>query len=486
MQTLTKSQREAIAKEAKKELARRHFRDYVVHVHRGNYTHFRHTEYICERIHPIAEGESKRIIIELPPRHGKSMTVTESFPSYYIGKNPDKRVITASYSDSLARKFGRLNKQKLNEYGSELFDVQISRVNGANNNWSLADHRGGMIATGIGGSITGEGADLMIIDDPFKNAEEANSPTIREKVWSEWEATLSTRLHKGGSVIVIMTRWHEDDLVGRLLERSPHKWDRIRLLAIAEDEDDLLGRELDEPLCPELGFDEEWAENKKLEVGSRTWAALFQQRPSPAGGNIFNRHWWKFYVPDIQTRAKLGLSEDVAVLPKLWDKVCQSWDCTFKDTKKSDFVAGHVWARKKADFFLLDREHDRLNFPNTIKAVRQMSEKWPDARAKYIEDKANGSAVIQTLQHEISGIIAVEPDGGKEARANAVSPLVEAGNVYLPHPAWRPWANDIIEEATAFPNGAHDDDVDAMTQALNQMQTSKSNPLDRYKRLMGR
>ncbi len=486
MRNLTKSEREAIAKEAKKELARRHFRDYVVHVHRGNYTHFRHTEYICDRLQPIAEGVSKRIIIELPPRHGKSMTVTESFPSYYIAKNPEKRVIAASYSDSLARKFGRLNKQKLNEYGSELFDVQISRVNGANNNWSLADHRGGMIATGIGGSITGEGADLMIIDDPFKNAEEANSPTIREKVWSEWEATLSTRLHKGGSVIVIMTRWHEDDLVGRLLERSPHKWDRIRLPAIAEDEDDLLGRELDEPLCPELGFDEEWAENKKLEVGSRTWAALFQQRPSPAGGNIFNRHWWKFYVPDEETKARLNLSDDVAVLPKIWQKQVQSWDCTFKDSLTSDYVVGQTWGKYKASFFLLDQIRNRMSLPETMKAIRHMSEKWPDARAKYIEDKANGPAVIQMLENEISGLIPVNPEGGKETRANAVAPLVEAGNVYLPHPSIAPWINDFIEELTSFPLGKHDDQADGMSQALIKLQGKKTNPLDRYKNLLGR
>lgn len=484
MPSLTARQHEIIAREARKELARRLYREYVVFVHRGIYRHFRHTEYICERLQPIAEGESKRIIIELPPRHGKSMTVTETFPSYYIGKNPDKRVIVASYSDTLARKFGRLNKQKLDEYGQELFGVEISRINAANNNWSLAGYRGGMIATGIGGSITGEGADLLIIDDPFKNAEEANSPTIREKVWAEWEATLSTRLHKGGSVIVIMTRWHEDDLVGRLLERSPYKWERIRLPAIAEDEDDLLGREIGEPLCPELGFDEEWAENKKIEVGSRIWAALFQQRPSPAGGNIFNRHWWKFYVPDEETRIRLGLSKDVAVLPKLWDRQVQSWDCTFKDSQTSDYVVGQLWGKKQANFFLLDQVRDRMNLPETMKAIKHMTEKWPEARAKYVEDKANGPAVIQMLQNEISGLIAVNPEGGKEARANAVAPLVEAGNVYLPHPSFAPWVNDFIEEAASFPNGANDDQVDAMSQALIKLQGKKTNALDRYKRLL--
>lgn len=486
MPALTTEQRKAVAKLAREELARRSFRDYVVHVHRGNYSHFRHTEFICDALEPIAKGEQRFLMIEMPPRHGKSMTVTESFPSYFIANNPDKRVIAASYADSLARKFGRLNRQKVEEYGKTLFDVVISSVNAAQNNWGIAGKRGGMIATGIGGSITGEGADLLLIDDPFKNAEEANSNTIRDKVWAEWESTLSTRLHKGGSVIVIMTRWHEDDIIGRLLERSPYNWQRLRLPAIAEDEDDALGREIGEPLCPELGFDEEWAKNKKIEVGSRTWASLFQQRPSPAGGNIFNRHWWKFYVPDEATRAKLGLSNDVALLPRIWDKQAQSWDCTFKDTKTSDFVVGQVWGKKQANFFLLDQVRDRLNLPETMKAIRHLTEKWPAAKAKWIEDKANGPAVIQMLQDEISGLIAVNPEGGKEVRANAVSPLVEAGNVYLPHPSIAPWVNDFIEEATAFPNGKNDDMVDGATQALNKLQTAKSNLLERQKRLAGR
>lgn len=204
-----------------------------------------------------------------------------------------------------------------------------------------------MISTGIGGSITGQGADLMIIDDPIKNMKEAMSQTIRDNIWDEWEATLSTRLHDGASVIVIMTRWHEDDLIGRLLARSPRKWVRLRLPAIAEDENDLLNRKIGEPLCPELGFDEKWAEDKKAEVGSRTWASLYQQRPAPAGGSIFKREWVKYYVRDEQMKRDWGLSDDVIVLPIHFDKMAQSWDCTFKKTESSDFVAGQVWSRKR-------------------------------------------------------------------------------------------------------------------------------------------
>lgn len=450
MPNLTNETKVQIAQQARQELARRSYRDYVEYVHHGAYTHFRHTELICETLQPIADGEQRFIMIEMPPRHGKSMTVTETFPSYFIAKNPGKRVIATSYADALARKFGRLNRQKIEEFGLQLFDVEISDENGASNNWSLKGRCGGMIATGIGGSITGEGADLLLIDDPFKNAEEANSDTIREKVWAEWESTLSTRLHKGGSVIVIMTRWHEDDLIGRLLQRSPHKWIRLRLPAIAEDEDDLLGREPGEALCPELGFDEEWAKNKKIEVGSRTWSALFQQRPSPESGTIIKREWWKFYRQ----------------APSSFHEMLQSWDCTFKDADSSDYVVGQVWGRIGADKYLLDQVRAKMNLPATLQAIRTMSAKWPLAILKLIEDKANGPAVIQMLSREIAGLVAVNPEGGKVVRAQAVSPEIEAGNVFLPDPSIAPWIHDFIEECSVFPNGKNDDQVDSMTQAL--------------------
>jgi predicted phage terminase large subunit-like protein len=152
--------------------------------------------------------------------------------------------------------------------------------------------------------------------------------------------------------------------------------------------------------------------------------------------------------------------------PHRVDEQIQSWDCAFKDLATSDYVVGQVWARLGPAYLLGDQVRDRIDCPGTVKAVRQLSAKWPACLAKLIEDKANGSAVIQMLMHEIPGILPVNPEGGKVARASAVSPLIEAGNVYLPHPSFAPWVNDFIEECAAFPNGAHDDQVDAMTQAL--------------------
>lgn len=485
MRNLTESQNDALIIEAQKELARRNFYDYVEYVHRGHYEHYRHTELICEQLQEIADGKQKYILIEMPPRHGKSMTVTESFPSYYIGRNPTKRVIAAAYSDGLAIKFGRMNRNKFSEFAPELFNIRLSESNAATKDWGVSEQSGGMISTGIGGSITGQGADLMIIDDPIKNMKEASSKLIRDNIWDEWEATLSTRLHNGASVIVIMTRWHEDDLIGRLLTRSPYDWVRLRLPALAE-EDDLMGREVGQSLCPELGFDEEWAESKQIAVGSRTWNALYQQRPSPAGGSIFKREHIRYYVNTKEQHKEWGLSDDVDILPIHFDKQAQSWDCTFKGADTSDYVAGGVWAKKKARYYLLDALVKRMGFSDTLKAIRQMSDKWPNARAKYIEDKANGSAIIEMLEKDLSGITPVNPDGGKEARANAVEPLFEAGNVYFPHPLMTPWIADMVDELVSFPNAAHDDFVDMTTQALNQLYSADTNVLDRYKKLLGR
>lgn len=308
---------ETLARQAESVLNQNYFDHYVKFTHNGQYEHFRHTKLVCKYLQRIADGEQLALMIEMPPRHGKSMTVTESFPSFYLGKNPEKRVITASYSDSLAKKFGRKNKDKFKEFAGPLNNLELSKTNAAVKDWGIEGHSGGMLSTGVGGSITGHGADLMIIDDPIKNQQDASSETIREKIWDEWESTLSTRLHGGASVIVVMTRWHEDDIIGRLLKQGARPWIRLRLPAVAEDETDLLHRKIGEVLCPELGYDEKWAKQKQKEVGSRTWSSLYQQRPTPAGGSIFKRKWVKYYVPSREVKDRLNLSDETIILT--WD-----------------------------------------------------------------------------------------------------------------------------------------------------------------------
>lgn len=453
METMTRDK--YIEAMAENELCRRLYSEYLIKVHHGMYKPLQHTQYLAERLQAIADGEQKHIIVEMPPRHSKSMTITETFPSYFIGRNPNKRVIATAYSEGLARKFGRLNRNKLVEFGNDIFNIQMANDNSTATNWSVGDNAGGMVATGIGGSITGEGADLMIIDDPIKNNAEAQSETIRNKIWDEWETTLSTRLHKGASVIVVMTRWHEDDIVGRLLERSPYDWERIRMPAIAEDEDDLLGREVGEPLSIELGFDERWAELKKQEVGSKTWNALYQQRPSASEGNIFKREWWQFYE-----RA-----------PRKFDKMIISWDLTFKGNDSNDYVVGQVWIKKGADKYLIEQIRGQMDFPETLQAVKNLARKYPQAKEILIEDKANGPAVISSIKREVSGIIPITPRGSKVARAQAITPQIESGNVFLPRN--RTFVDDFIEECASFPTGAHDDIVDSLSQALDRLASER-------------
>ncbi|WP_341350388.1 phage terminase large subunit [Geobacillus zalihae] len=435
-----------------RELSKEDYSVYLEYVHFGRYIPSRHSDLICDYLMRVERGEIDRLMIFMPPRHSKSMTVTETFPSWFIGRNPDRRVIEVSYGDSLARRFGRANRQKIEMFGEELFGIKISNDMGSVTSWDVEGHRGGMISVGIGGGITGQGADLLIIDDPIKNRKEADSLTYRNMLWNEWQNTLSTRLQPGGRVILILTRWHEDDLAGRLLEHEPERWTVLSLPAICDSENDLLGRKIGEPLWPEFGFDEKWAEETKKSVGSRTWNALYQQRPTPPSGAIIHRSWFKYYKQAPQM-----------------DEYIQSWDFAFKDTNDGSFVVGQVWGRKGADKYLLDQVRAKLSFTESIRAIVSLTSKWPQAQAKLIEDRANGTAIINALRHQISGMLPVVPNGTKVERLNAVSPQFEAGNVYIPHPSIAPWVHDYVEELVAFPNAPTDDQVDATSQALRYL-----------------
>ena len=423
-------------------------------VSEGRWFPYEHLLFLNRKLVDVAAGRIKRLIVSMPPRHGKSELVSRYFPAWYIGTFPDKRIILVSYEADFAATWGRKARDLLEEHGPSLFGVRVSGKSSAANRWDIEGHEGGMVTAGVNGPITGKGADIGIIDDPVKNDQEALSVTYRERAYEWYKSTFRTRIQRDGAIILIMTRWHENDLAGKLLaaqEEEGEKWEVVSLPALAED-DDPLGREFGQPLCPDL-FSKDALESIKKAVGSYWWASLYQQRPSPVEGGIFKRNWWQYYRR----------------MPDKFDEIIQSWDMTFKDTKTADYVVGQVWGRKGADKYLLDQVRDRMDFPATVQAVRNLSAKWPQARAKLIEDKANGPAVIATLKRNISGLIPIEPQGSKESRAWAASPEVEAGNVYLPDPSIAPWVHDFVEECAAFPNGANDDQVDAMTQALMRL-----------------
>lgn len=282
-----------------------------------------------------------------------------------------------------------------------------------------------------------------------------------------------------------MTRWEQDDLAGRLLKRMSRPWEEIKLPAIAHDipdgQTDAIGRHNGDALCPELHSKKDLLIQKR-DMGTRAFTALYQQSPTIEGGNIFKRDWVHYYVPDRQTMIRLGLTDkDVVILPKHLDDTVQAWDATFKSKENDDFVAGQTWSRRGAHFFLRPGWfHKRADFVQTMQAIRDQKKMYPRTSAILVEDKANGPAIIDTLQTDIPGIMPVSPGAdSKEARAASVSPLWEAGQVFVPHPLWHPEIEDWLEEIINFPNAPHDDNVDSHVYALRRLNGRAKGPVFR-------
>jgi predicted phage terminase large subunit-like protein len=287
------------------------------------------------------------------------------------------------------------------------------------------------------------------------------------------------------SQVIVMQRVHEQDLAGYVLGEGG--WEHLILPAEYEGNRYHTSIGWSDPRTEEgellwpAHFGAAELAKLKTTLGSYGTAGQLQQRPSPAEGGILKRWWWRFWapagidLPPVRVRDGDGNQHECSVvqLPELEEQL-QSWDMAFKDTKASAYVVGQVWGRKGADRFLLDQSRDKLDMPATLAAVRALTTKWPSARSKLVEDKANGPAVIATLRHEIAGLIPIEPDGTKEARAAAISPQIESGNVYLPHPAVAAWVDELINECAMFPNGQYADQVDTLTQALSRMQAKQA------------
>lgn len=405
----------------------------------------------------MINGVRPILILGAPPQHGKSDIVSRYLPAYFFGKYPEMRVGALSYSADLA---GDMNADvqrimSTPEYrnifpgtwsGNKPADGIAVKRN--TSEFGIADHRGTYVCAGVGGPLTGKKIDLGIIDDPIKNAKEALSPTTKKSIWNWYVSTFKTRLSKNSGEIIMATRWAIDDLSGRIAEITP----RAKALAFPAI------NELGEALVPELHPLDKLLETKAI-LGDYFWSAMYQQSPKPGDGQIFQEGWVRYYLP-----------KD---LPAKFDTVIHSWDMTFKDNEGTDYVVGQVWGKKDANAYLLNQTRARMSFTQTLKAVKRQSDMFPEGRRKYVEDKANGPAVIDALKTTVSGLIPVEPDGSKVARAHAVTAEWESGNVFLPHPSIAPWVTETVEEITAFPFGAHDDTVDAMTQALRKLYTKK-------------
>ncbi|MDK8436415.1 MULTISPECIES: phage terminase large subunit [unclassified Brevibacterium] len=413
-----------------------------------------------------------RLIISMPPQEGKSTRAAKDFPIWALTQNQDTRIFSASYSQRLAERNGRAIRNAIASHPE--LDLEIADGNSAVSDWRLQDHTGGVYSTSVGGSGSGQPADLVIIDDPIKDRKEADSQTYRDNVWDWYTDVVVARLAPGTSVVVILTRWHDDDLAGRLIAQEDSDWHFLNIPARADHrpekgEADILGREPGEYMISARGRTQaQWAKRER-ESGPRTFAALYQGRPTPDSGGVFppEEDWARYSQPMWVERP-----DGSRIIPGLREngyELIQSWDMAFKDTKSSDFVVGQVWLRVGINAYLLDQIRDRLNFNATVEAVKAMTAKWPQAAAKLIEDKANGSAVISHLSKSVPGMIPIEPEGSKLARANAISPFTFAKNVILPDAALQPNVAELLGEAKAFPNSANDDTIDGLSQAVSYL-----------------
>lgn len=410
----------------------------------------------------MAAGRCRRLIVSKPPRHGKSELVSRAFPAWFVGTFPWKRVILASYEADFAARWGRKARDLLEQHGP-IFGVSVRQDSRAAHEWDVAGDAGGMSTAGVGGPITGKGADVLIVDDPVKNAEEAASPTYREKAWDWWTSTAYTRLEPGAAAIVVMTRWHEDDLVGRLLAEQAaggERWDVVELPAIAG-ENDALGRAPGEALWPERYPLERLLEIQRA-VGPYVWSALYQQRPSPPGGLLFKREWFRHYTVEREATYRLG------------DYTCQLANMTRFATvdlaasvrTSADYTAIASWGLcPSGELVLLDLLRARLEGPDIVPAIARAVKLWRLSEVA-VEKVAFQLSLIQTARRAGVPVRELERDKDKWARALPASTWYQGGRIW--HPAHGAPRAELEEELIQFPNGAHDDQVDTVSDAVER------------------
>jgi predicted phage terminase large subunit-like protein len=399
--------------------------------------------------------------------------------------SPKQKFLTSSYDASLSLEHAVVSRGLMVcDWYKELWGDKFMFVGDQNVKSFYRNDKGGhRISTSVGGSGTGRGGDWLIVDDPL-SAEEAESEAFRDRSKNWWTRTMHKRLNDTdvGIRIIVMQRLHEDDLTGVILRLRNKHYKHICLPA--EDSEDVKPAELRKKYVNGLLFPERLSHETLMEdksgMGEYGYAGQMLQRPSPPEGGIFKRQCWKFWrpigsnLPNVSVRVNgKTYTCDVQDLPESFDDYLISADMAFKDFSDSDYVAIGAWAAKGPKKYLLDRSKAKMNFSASLRATRAMKLNHPRANAILIEDKANGSAIISELQREIAGVIPIQPQGSKFARAMPISRQQEAGDLFLPHPSIAPWADpstgDFVHEFCAFPHGSHDDDVDQSSQAINYL-----------------
>ena len=435
-----------------------------------------HLSLICEYLTLIKTGgfknscglELEGIIFNVPPRTMKSLLISVFFPIWVWTTDPSRRFMFVSYSEKLSTQHSVFRRSVIE---SDWYQKNWDSVFSFSRDQNVKSHyenskRGTMFSTGMQATATGLGGDVLVFDDPL-NPDQAISQVEREAVNLRFDTTFRSRVNDPatGVKIIIMQRLHELDLTGHVLARESNRWKHVSLPAIAEQamswkfpsSDRVETQKAGELLWP-ARLPQAFLDSQRVGMGSWAFNGQYQQRPAPLDGGIIKRQWVRFYRQ----------------LPEKFEFMVQSWDCTFSGGSDNDFVAGQVWARSGGRYYMLPyRTYERLDFGPTMAAIKACHSKFPQAHAVLIEDKANGPAIISELQKEIPGVVAVNPEGGKIARAQATAPLWEAGSIELPDPQvfGVSWMEDYLHNICAFPRAAHDDDVDATSQALIYMRS---------------
>jgi len=439
-----------------------------------------HVDAICLHLEALSRGElpDNQLIISLPPGHLKSLLVAVLWPAWMWTRNPSWRILSASYSDDLAV---RDAYRARNVIESEWYRNHFSK------NWKLSTSqnvkhfyentlRGFRIATTVAGQGTGHRADAILVDDPMK-VQDSFSRAARENTIRWWDQTMSNRGSDPRKVqkVIIHQRLHTRDLAGHLLEQGG--WTHLNLATefrvskkcVTPIWKDPRQNELD-LLFPQM-YGRKEIEKEKRTLGLAGFSAQHQQDPVPPGGAMFKRHWFNRRWRRPSEPELEGM--EMRLLPPNFVKTIIVVDCSFKGESSEherDYVCAGVWGYAPPDRYLLDVSWDIMDFPTTLAAIVDLMQKHPAAREVCIEDKANGSAIIDVLRKRFPRIIALEPMGGKEARASATTPDCEAGNVWLP--AYAPWVKRYLEEVCSFPNGDHDDAIDQQSYALLRLDSS--------------
>lgn len=420
------------------------------HLTEGRWEYARHLDVLGERLADAAFGNCPRLVVTMPPQNGKSSLVGHWFPVWYLNQFPDRRLIFVSYAAEYAEEWGRRVRNSIDEHAADLV-ARLAADSAAAAMWETTAG-GGMVSVGVGGAVTGRRANGLIFDDPFKNAEEANSPTFRNKVWEFFKSAAYTRLTPDGFIVVVMTRWHEDDLVGRLKEeerQGGEHWEHVSLPAVAE-EGDPMGRTPGEPLWPSR-----WPlsalERIRRALGSYRWSALYQQRPTAAEGNYFKREWF--------ARATVAAAPPLEHVVRCWDLAATAAE----EGGDPDWLAGVLMGKSDGGvYYVLDVARERLTPEGVESLIRRTARQ--DGRSVAIRIEQEGAASGKLIAHHFTRMLdgydarfTGIPRGSKAVRVAPFNAACERGDVRLVRGAW----NDaFIEELVSFPNGTHDDQVD--------------------------